>query len=167
MVFERLTEIAKAELSEWMNVGTLTPRSVDNTTLLYMQTFDADGSAGGHRKGSVRVLEVDPIEDGHTSVAGIGRHFIGFLSDPNRVLVCSTTCLEPTRRTARICPAAIESIRLEGDLAPEPSTSAIGSLLRGFYNQPASLAGLGAGLLISLLGIVAVIRSLLLRTASA
>ena len=167
LVFERLGEVAKAELSEWMNVGSVTPGPVENTSLLYTQSFDAKGSAGGQRRqGSVRVLEVDNLEDGRIPVAGNGRHLMGFVSNPDRVLVCSATCIEPERRTERICPSVIASIGLDGPLVPEPSSSAIGSFVMAIRRQPAALFGIAGGLLITLIGLLAVIRGLLLRPTS-
>jgi hypothetical protein len=164
LVFERLNTIASAELAEWMTVSSLVPGPIDNAPPLYLQSFKAEGRAGGQRReGSLRVLEVDHIDDGRAPVVGTGRHFIGFLANPDRVLVCSAACVEPAWRSVGVCPASIASIHLDGALVPEPSPSTAGRLLLGVQRRPSALLGTAAGLVFALVGVLIILRGLLLR----
>ncbi len=167
LVFERLNTLARAELAEWMTVSSLAPAAIDSAPPLYLQSFEAQGRAGGQRReGSVRVLEVDRMDDGRAPVVGTGRHFIGFLANPDRVLVCSAACVEPAWRSVGVCPASIASVHLDGALVPEPSPSTAGRLLLGVQRRPSALLGAAAGLVVALVGVLTILRGLLLRPST-
>jgi len=165
-VLERAIDVAKGDLSEWMSVDAVTPGPLLHDAPLFTQAFDTQGKVGGLRKkGSVRVLEPDNIEESRIAIAGTGRNLLGFLAGPNRVLVCSASCLERSEKPQKICPSVIASTQLEGPMAPEPSASIAATIVQGFRNQPALMVAMTAGFAIALAGMLAILRGLLLRTA--
>ncbi len=164
LVVERLNVIAKAQLAKKMAVASFSPGPIEDAPPVFRQSFEATGKAGGDRKeGSVRVLEVDHLDNRRAAIAGNGRHVIGFLADPERVLVCSTACIEPVHHTRGACAASVASFRLDGPLAPEPSPSMSGRLLLGIKRRPTSLLGAALGLMLALVGVLAVLRGLMIR----
>ncbi|MFW5740088.1 MAG: hypothetical protein ACOC1F_06950, partial [Myxococcota bacterium] len=121
------------------------------------------GEAGGDRKeGAVRVLEVDRLDAERAAVTAAGRHVVGFLSEPDRVLVCSAACVEPAEgRDA--CAASLGTFLLDGKLASEPSPSLTGRFVLGVKRRPAALLGAALGLLLALVGVLAILRGLMIR----
>ena len=166
LVFERLNAIANAELAKRMAVSTFSPGQIEESTPVFRQSFEATGKAGGDRKeGSVRVLEVDRLDSRRAAVVARGRHVIGFLPDPERVVVCSAACVEPVRHSRGACSASIASFRLDGPLAAEPSPSWTGRFVLGIKRRPTSLLGTALGLLLALAGILAILRGLMIRSS--
>jgi hypothetical protein len=168
MVFERLNVVARSELGEGMTVATFSAGPVEDAPPLFRQSFDATGTAGGHRReGSIRVLEADPIDNNRDAVLGSGRHFLAFLAEPDRVLVCSAACVESVRWNRGRCSGSLASLRLDGQLAPEPSASTMGRFVLGIKRRPSALLGTALGLLFALVGVLVILRGLLIRTPSA
>lgn len=164
LVVERLNIIAKAQLAKKMAVASFSPGPIEEAPPVFRQSFEATGKAGGDRKeGSVRVLEVDRLDTQRASVIGNGRHIIGFLADPERVLVCSTACFEPVHHARGACAGSVASFRLDGPLAPEPSPSTSGRLLLGIKRRPTALLGAALGLMLALVGVLVVLRGLMIR----
>jgi len=185
MVFRQMDGVARADLSEWMDVDNLLSSESSNEQsegqqLLRFRSFGADGRVSTDGKpreqrgagGGKRLLQADDVTDS-VSVLGRGRHVIGFLSNPDVVLACTTTCMEPTSRNLqdgkgeKICPAIVDSMRLEGALASEPSTSPFAKLLMALQHQRGSLVGIAVGLLLAVVGIIAIARGVLLRSPAA
>ena len=166
LVFERLNVIAKGQLAKSMAIGTYNVGLIEEATPIFRQSFDVTGKAGGDRKeGSVRGLEVDRLDSHRPPVVGSGRHIIGFLSSPDRVLVCSAACIESARNPQGACAASMASFRLDGPLASEPSPSLAGRFVLGIKRRPTSLLGTALGLLFALAGVLAILRGLMIHPA--
>lgn len=167
LLMERLNAIANTELAKRMTVSTFSPGQLEETAPIFVQPFEAQGKAGGDRKeGAVRVLEVDPLDNKRADVAANGRHTLAFLDDPARVLVCSAACVEPVGGRG-VCPQSIASIHLQGQLAEEPLPTITGRLILGIKRRPAALLGTALGLMLALVGVLAILRGLLIRPSSA
>ena len=167
LLFERLNSIANNELGKRMAVASYNAGPIEEALPVFRQSFEATGKAGSDRKeGSVRVLEVDRLDSDRAAVVGKGRHVVGFIAEPDRVLVCSAACVEPLRHRRGVCASTIASFRLDGPLAAEPSPSISGRFVVGLKRRPSALLGAALGLLLTLAGVLAILRGLMLRPST-
>lgn len=167
ILFERLNGIANTELAKRMTVASYNAGPVEEAQPVFRQSFEATGKAGGDRKeGSVRVLEVDRLDSDRAAVVGKGRHIVGFVADPDRVLICSTACVEPLRHGRDVCSPSVASFRLDGPLAPEPSPSIAGRFVVGLKRRPSALLGAALGLVLTLAGVLVILKGLMIRPAN-
>ncbi|MCC6646175.1 MAG: hypothetical protein IT374_11455 [Polyangiaceae bacterium] len=116
----------------------------------------------------------DPVDDGAQSVAKVsaeapvadgaaaqlrtrleGRLLLGFVGERADVVACVVACVEVSFPAARVCPAAVEGVKLDGPLVARPASSFGARLGASVTARPGWAA-------LSLLGALAVVGGLLL-----
>jgi len=148
-VYQGLDIIAQEVLNKplKLNVGTFNAGEIKHTEHMFSRSFD---------------MKTTTQTSARAQFSGSGVHLIAMTKNPKRILVCSSMCLEPDN-SAGICSSVIQSIRPVGnDIDSMPS-----EFQMKMGQKFGAIVGLAIGILIILLGILAVIRGLTLPTPPA
>jgi hypothetical protein len=169
LVFDRMNQMARDELSKHGSLDVFEPGPLQNRGTYYRQTFKARGELGeGHGKGQVRVLAEDRPDRPHNHSRNLGLQVLTVPVGTHQMVACSLSCGETDRPDQKVfsCDGSILSFEPLGDLASEPSISTVGKFIAGVRRQPLSGVGIFAGLLMVVAGIVLAARGLM-RASSA
>lgn len=162
-VFERLAQYVRNDIGEAASIEAFSAEQPKHDPPLWVQTFRLSGQAEVKRKeGAMRVIEAMSDEP-RQSVHGVGRSFLGFLTSPDRVLVCSVSCMERSERMRPVCASAVASFTLEGNFGEEPSSSVTSRIWNGFKQHPLAIVGVVAGAMVCFAGLLVALRGLVMR----
>lgn len=142
LVFSKMSDAVKAELAKH---GSAT-------------RFDVGVAVDDGPQSIAKVSAEVPIADGaagHLMTRVEGRLLLGFVGDKSEVVACVVTCTEVSFPAARVCPAAIDGVKLTGPLVARPAGTFGARLTAAVLSRPGWAA-------LSLFGLVALIGGVLL-----
>lgn len=151
--FDRLNAAAKAEFERRGELENYEARSAVGNAGQFLQRYSASLKEGVVERGRLKPLEPGAPKANVLRAEGVNA--IVFAGAQPDVLACSVACVEADAAGVRRCAPALESLRLEGPLVPPPRPNAAARTLGFVGRRPLASAGLGAGGLLMLLGLVA------------
>lgn len=164
-VFDHMDEYARVAMSEFVTIENFQSETMYDQSPQWWRYFSLRARDGATKKeGSKRVIEALP-DAPVTRIRGVGRHMLGFVEEPARVFVCSSWCLEPDVATQGVCTKVVDTMRLEGNLVPEPQASRMDRLLNGLRNNRSAVVGVVCGLVLGIVGFAVTMRGVLMRPA--
>ncbi|HEU4536620.1 MAG TPA: hypothetical protein VFS00_20990 [Polyangiaceae bacterium] len=153
LFFDRLNAAAKAELEGRGELERYEARPPAGDGSQFLQRYSASLREGPAERGRLRVLEPGAARPNVLRAEGV--HAIVFAGARPDVLACSVACVEPDAAAAPRCAPTLESLRLEGPLVAPPHPGAAARAFGFVGRRPLATAGLGAGGLLMLLGLIA------------
>lgn len=153
--FDRLNAAAKAEFERRGELERYEARSAVGEVGQFLQRYSAAVKESGAAVERGRLKPLEPGAPRASVLRAEGVNAIVFAGARPDVLACSVACVEPEQASAPRCAPALESLRLEGPLVPPPRPGAAAKALGFLGRRPLAAAGLGAGGVLMLIGLVA------------